>query len=139
MVATSAALTLSGVPFMGPIGGARVGLINDEFVLNPAVDQMEESKLDLMVAGTSDAVLMVESEAQNLPEQTMLDAVMFGHKGFQPVIDAIIRLAEKAAKEPREFVTPDNSELKAKVTEIVGSDLADALQNHVQDRASRCD
>ncbi|SNZ19987.1 polyribonucleotide nucleotidyltransferase [Cohaesibacter gelatinilyticus] len=128
MVATSAALTLSGVPFMGPIGGARVGLINDEFVLNPAVDQMEESKLDLMVAGTSDAVLMVESEAQNLPEQTMLDAVMFGHKGFQPVIGAIIRLAEKAAKEPREFVTPDNSELKAKVTEIVGSELADAYK-----------
>ncbi len=102
MVAASAALTLSGVPFMGPIGGARVGYIDGEYVLNPHVDEMPESKLDLVVAGTSDAVLMVESEAQELSEDVMLGAVMFGHNGFQPVIDAIIKLAEVAAKEPRE-------------------------------------
>ena len=101
MVAASAALTLSGVPFMGPIGGARVGLINGAFVLNPQIDEMIESKLDLVVAGTDDAVLMVESEASELSEDDMLGAVMFGHKGFQPVIDLIIKLAERAAKEPR--------------------------------------
>jgi polyribonucleotide nucleotidyltransferase len=93
MVAASAALTISGVPFMGPIGGARVGLINGAFVLNPQVDELLESKLDLIVAGTADAVLMVESEAKELSEDDMLSAVMFGHKGFQPVIDAIIKLA----------------------------------------------
>jgi polyribonucleotide nucleotidyltransferase len=128
MVAASAALCLSGVPFMGPIGGARVGLINDEFVLNPAIDQMEDSKLDLVVAGTNDAVLMVESEAQNLSEETMLNAVMFGHRGFQPVIEAIIRLAEKAAKEPRAFSMPDYSELAAKVEDIAGEDLQAAFK-----------
>src|SRR6267378_2634057 len=100
MIAASAALTLSGAPFMGPIGAARVGFINNEYVLNPQVDEMPESKLDLVVAGTKDAVLMVESEAKELPEAVMLGAVMFGHKHFQPVIDAIIQLAEKAAKEP---------------------------------------
>jgi polyribonucleotide nucleotidyltransferase len=98
MVATSAALTLSGVPFMGPVGAARVGFINNEYVLNPQIDEMQESQLDLVVAGTQDAVLMVESEAKELNEQVMLGAVMFGHRHFQPVIDAIIRLAEKAAK-----------------------------------------
>ena len=128
MVAASAALCISGVPFMGPIGGARVGLINDEFVLNPGIDQMEDSKLDLIVAGTNDAVLMVESEAQNLSEETMLNAVMFGHRGFQPVIEAIIRLAEKAAKEPRAFSMPDYSELAAKVEEIAGEDLQAAFK-----------
>ncbi|RUY87564.1 polyribonucleotide nucleotidyltransferase, partial [Mesorhizobium sp. M7A.F.Ca.CA.001.12.2.1] len=109
IVATSAALTLSGVPFMGPVGGARVGYINGEYVLNPHVDEMQESKLDLVVAGTADAVLMVESEAKELGEELMLGAVMFGHKGFQPVIDAIIKLAEVAAKEPRDFTAPDYS------------------------------
>ncbi|WP_119306557.1 polyribonucleotide nucleotidyltransferase [Cohaesibacter haloalkalitolerans] len=128
MVAASAALCISGVPFMGPIGGARVGLINDEFVLNPGIDQMEDSKLDLVVAGTNDAVLMVESEAQNLSEETMLNAVMFGHRGFQPVIEAIIRLAEKAAKEPRAFSMPDYSELAAKVEDIAGEDLQAAFK-----------
>ena len=102
LVASSAALTLSGIPFMGPIGGARVGFINGEFVLNPTVEQMKTSDLDLVVAGTRDAVLMVESEAKELSEEKMLGAVMFGHKGFQPVIDAIIRLAERAARQPRE-------------------------------------
>ena len=103
MVAASAALTLSGAPFMGPIGGARVGFINNEYVLNPTIDEMKESQLDLVVAGTQDAVLMVESEAKELSEEIMLGAVMFGHRHFQPVIEAIIQLAEKAAKEPRDF------------------------------------
>ena len=98
MVAASAALTLSGVPFMGPIGGARVGYIKDEIVVNPTLEQMKDSALDLVVAGTADAVLMVESEAKELSEDTMLKAVMAGHAAFQPVIDAIIRLAEKAAQ-----------------------------------------
>lgn len=82
MIAASAALTLSGVPFMGPVGGARVGYINGEYVLNPHLDEMDESVLDLVVAGTQDAVLMVESEAKELNEEIMLGAVMFGHKGF---------------------------------------------------------
>ena len=117
IVATSAALTLSGVPFMGPIGGARVGYINGEYVLNPHVDEMPESKLDLVVAGTGDAVLMVESEAKELDEDVMLGAVMFGHKGFQPVIDAIIKLAEVAAKDPRDFTPPNYGELEAEMLE----------------------
>src|SRR6476659_6273818 len=108
MVAVSAALTLSGAPFMGPIGGARVAFINNEFVLNPQIDEMTESQLDLVVAGTQDAVLMVESEAKELPEEIMLGAVMFGHRHFQPVISAIIELAETAAKEPRELTEIDN-------------------------------
>ena len=105
MVAASAALTLSGAPFMGPIGGARVAFINDEYVLNPTLDEMPQSQLDLVVAGTQDAVMMVESEAKELSEDIMLGAVMFGHRHFQPVIEAIIKLAEKAAKEPRDLVS----------------------------------
>jgi polyribonucleotide nucleotidyltransferase len=123
MVAASAALTLSGAPFMGPIGAARVGFINNEFVLNPQIDEMTESNLDLVVAGTQDAVLMVESEAKELPEEVMLGAVMFGHRHFQPVIEAIIRLAEKAAKEPRELVVPDNADLEKKMLGVVEQDL----------------
>ena len=128
MVASSAALTLSGVPFMGPIGGARVGYINGEYVLNPLVDDMPESSLDLVVAGTNDAVLMVESEAKELNEDIMLGAVMFGHKGFQPVIDAIIKLAETAAKEPRELVLPDHSELFGKVKALAEAELVAAYK-----------
>ncbi|MEJ8572739.1 polyribonucleotide nucleotidyltransferase [Microbaculum marinum] len=128
MVASSAALTLSGAPFMGPIGAARVGYIDGEYVLNPMLDQLEQSSLDLVVAGTGDAVLMVESEAQELPEDVMLGAVMHGHKGFQPVIDAIIRLAERAAKEPRDIAVADNSEIEAKVSEIGAKGLADAYK-----------
>ena len=128
MVAASAALTLSGVPFMGPIGGARVGYINGEYVLNPHIDEMEESKLDLVVAGTGDAVLMVESEAKELPEDVMLGAVMFGHKGFQPVIDAIIKLAEVAAKEPRDFTAAELSELEAEMLALVEAELRDAYK-----------
>src|SRR3989442_5573494 len=123
MVAASAALTLSGAPFMGPIGAARVGFINNEYVLNPVLDEMPESQLDLVVAGTQDAVLMVESEAKELTEEVMLGAVMFGHRHFQPVIEAIIRLAEKAAKEPRELVLPDNQALEKEMLGLVESDL----------------
>ncbi|MDX8468109.1 polyribonucleotide nucleotidyltransferase [Mesorhizobium sp. VK23B] len=135
IVATSAALTLSGVPFMGPIGGARVGYINGEYVLNPHIDEMEESKLDLVVAGTADAVLMVESEAKELSEDLMLGAVVFGHKSFQPVIDAIIKLAEVAAKEPRDFTAPDYSELEGEMLKIVGDELREAYK--ITDKQSR--
>jgi polyribonucleotide nucleotidyltransferase len=128
MIGASAALTLSGVPFMGPIGAARVGYIDGEYVLNPVADRMPSSDLDLVVAGTGDAVLMVESEAKELSEDVMLGAVMHGHKGFQPVIDAIIRLAEKAAKEPREHVVEDVSELESKLRELVEADLRAAYK-----------
>jgi polyribonucleotide nucleotidyltransferase len=126
MVAASAALTISGVPFMGPVGAARVGFINNEFVLNPQIDEMTESNLDLVVAGTQDAVLMVESEAKELPEEVMLGAVMFGHRHFQPVIEAIIRLAEKAAKEPRDLVEVDNAELEKEMLGLVEPQLRSA-------------
>ena len=128
MVAASAALTLSGVPFMGPIGAARVGYIGGEYVLNPHIDEMEESKLDLVVAGTSDAVLMVESEAHELSEEVMLGAVMFGHKNFQSVINAIIKLAEVAAKEPREFLPEDLSELESEMLKVIEADLREAYK-----------
>src|SRR5216110_3209020 len=123
MIAASAALTLSGAPFMGPIGAARVGFVNDEYVLNPLLDEMTESQLDLVVAGTQDAVLMVESEAKELSEEVMLGAVMFGHRHFQPVIDAIIQLAEKAAKEPRELVVADHAALEKEMLGLVEQDL----------------
>ena len=127
MVAASAALTLSGVPFLGPIAAARVGLIDGQFVLNPMVDEMAKSDLDLVVAGTVDAVMMVESEAKELPEKQMLEAVMFGQRGFQPVIDAIIKLAEKAAKEPWDFQPPDKSKYKDKARALVEADLRKAF------------
>jgi polyribonucleotide nucleotidyltransferase len=126
MVAASAALTLSGVPFMGPIGGARVGFINGEYVLNPQIDRMADSSLDLVVAGTVDAVLMVESEAKELSEDVMLGAVMFGHRGFQPVIDLIIKLAERSAKEPRNFTANDDSSLQKRVAELAEAGLRSA-------------
>ena len=128
LVAVSAALTISGVPFRGPIGGARVGYIDGEYVLNPTIDQMQDTNLDLVVAGTTDAVLMVESEADELSEEIMLGAVMFGHKHFQPVIEACIRMAEKAAKEPREMEEKDDSVLEAKVAELAKSGLEAAYQ-----------
>ena len=127
MVAVSAALTLSGVPFQGPIGGAKVGYINGALKLNPTIQEMADSSLDLVVAGTADAVLMVESEAKELSEDLMLQAVMMGHAGFQPVIDAIIKLAEVAAKEPRDFTTPDHSELESKILKLVEAELRDAF------------
>src|ERR1700687_2466185 len=123
MVASSAALTLSGAPFMGPVGAARVGFINNEYVLNPQLDEMSETQLDLVVAGTGDAVLMVESEAKELPEEVMLGAVMFGHKQCQPVIDAIISLAEKAAKEPRDFALPESAKLEQEMRGLIDADL----------------
>ncbi len=140
MVAASAALTLSGVPFMGPIGAARVGWIDGEYVLNPVLDSEVDNRLDLVVAGTHDAVMMVESEAKELSEEIMLGAVMFGHAGFQPVIEAIIRLAEKAAKEPRDFTAPDLSAVEAAVLEIAEADLREAYKNTVkQDRYKAVD
>src|SRR6185295_12290020 len=134
-VAASAALTLSGAPFMGPIGAARVAFIGNEFVLNPQLDEAAESTLDLVVAGTSDAVLMVESEAKELPEEIMLGAVMFGHRHFQPVIEAIIDLAEKAAKEPRDLKVVDNDALEKEMLGIVESDLRSAYA--VADKMAR--
>jgi len=127
LVAASAALTLSGVPFLGPIGAARVGVIGGQFVLNPMIDEMANSDLDLVVAGTGDAVMMVESEAKELTEKQMLEAVMFGQRGFQPVIDAIIKLAEKAAKEPWNFQPPDASKYTDKVKALVEADLRKAF------------
>ena len=135
MIAASAALTLSGAPFMGPIGGARVGFINNEYVLNPALDEMPESQLDLVVAGTQDAVLMVESEAKELSEEVMLGAVMFGHRHFQPVIEAIIKLAEKAAKEPRELTVADNAALEKEMLGLVEKELRAAYA--VPDKMAR--
>ena len=129
MVAASAALTLSGVPFMGPIGAARVGFIDGEYVLNPTLDQLDENnRLDLVVAGTDDAVMMVESEIQELTEEQVLGGVMFAHKGFQPVIQAIIELAEHAAKEPWDFQAEDLSPLIGKITDLVGEDLKAAYK-----------
>ena len=135
MVATSAALAISGVPFQGPIGGARVGLIDGDYVLNPNIDEMDESDLDLIVAGTKDAVLMVESEASVLSEEVMLGAVMFGHEEFQPVIDAVAELAKKAAKDTREHTAPDHSDLKKNVLKLVGKDIEKAYK--ISDKQER--
>ena len=129
MIAVSAALTLSGVPFMGPIAAARVGFINDEYVLNPTKEQLnDECKLDLVVAGTDSAVLMVESEAMELSEEIMLGAVSFGQDSFKPVTKAIIKLAEKAAKEPRELEEIDLSDLQETVSKIVREELISAYK-----------
>jgi len=119
MVGASAALTISGLPFMGPIAGARVGYIEGEYVLNPTVDQMADTDLDLVVAGTTEGVLMVESEAKELSEEVMLSAVKFGHEAILPVINAIIELAEVCAKEPRAL--PEAPEGKDALTEKVRS------------------
>jgi len=121
MIAASAALTISGVPFMGPIGAARVGFVDGEYILNPEVDDMQklrenaEQRLDLVIAGTKDAVMMVESEAYELSEEEMLGAVKFGHEAMQPVIDLILDFAEDCAKEPFDFQAPDYADLFAKV------------------------
>lgn len=135
MVAVSAALTISGVPFLGPIGAARVGFANGEYILNPTLEEMKESNLDLVVAGTGDAVLMVESQAGELTEDVMLGAVMHGHREFQPVINAIISLAEKCAKEPRDVPENNDDELKEKVSGIARGDLEAAYQE--ADKSSR--
>ncbi len=128
MVASSAALTISGVPFMGPIGAARVGYVDGEYVLNTPIDKRGDSKLDLVMAGTADAVLMVESEAQELSEEVMLGAVMFGHEQSRKVIEAIIKLAELAAKDPRDFTPPDYSDLEKDVLALAEADLRAAYK-----------
>ena len=129
MIAASAAMTLSGVPFMGPIGAARVGYKDGEYQLNPSDAEIATGELDLMVAATHDAVMMVESEAKELSEDVMLGAVMFAHKASQQVIDAIIQLAEKAAKEPWELKQgQDLSAHKTKLKSLIGADLAAAYK-----------
>ena len=136
MVAASAALTISGVPFMGPIGAARVGYKDGEYQLNPSLDQTKEGELDLVVAATQNAVMMVESEAKELSEEVMLGAVMFAHKASAQVIDAIIKLAEKAAKEPWEIDLSDNTtEMKAKLKTLIGKDIAAAYK--ITDKSAR--
>ncbi|RMC34447.1 polyribonucleotide nucleotidyltransferase [Paracoccus alkanivorans] len=143
MIAASAALTISGVPFMGPIGAARVGFVDGEYVLNPEVSDMDnlrqnpEQRLDLVVAGTKDAVMMVESEAYELSEAEMLGAVKFGHEQMQPVIDLIIQLAEAAAKEPFDFQSPDYSALYARVKELGEADMRAAYA--IRDKSERQD
>ena len=129
LVAASAALTISGIPFMGPIGAARVGYIDGEYVLNTPIDRRDESQLDLVMAGTRDAVLMVESEASELSEEVMLGAVMFGHEQSIKVIDAIIKLAELAAKDPRDFEPEDLSELQEEMLKIIEDDVRAAYGN----------
>ena len=130
LVGASAALTLSGVPFLGPIGAARVGYIDGEYVLNPQIDEMSNSILDLVVAGTVDGVLMVESEAQQLSEEVMLGAVMFGHREFQPIIEAIISMAESAAKEPWDVAQtpPEHEAVAAKVRDRSEDGLREAYK-----------
>ena len=137
MIAVSAALTLSGVPFMGPIAAARVGYINDEYILNPTKEQLDEDcKLDLVVAGTDSAVLMVESEAKELSEEVMLGAVSFGQDSFKPVTKAIIQLAEKAAKEPRELEEIDLSDLQEIVGKVVREKLLSAYKESDKQKRS---
>ena len=124
MVACSAALVISGAPFMGPIGAARVGYVDGQYILNPTLDELKESQMDLVLAGTTDAVMMVESEIQELPEDIVLGGIEFAHKGMQPVIDAIIELAEHSAKEPFDFTPDDTDAVKAEMKRIVGKDIA---------------
>ena len=129
MIGASAALVLSGVPFAGPIGAARVGYVNDTYVLNPTKQQLHRSKLDLVVAGTAQAVLMVESEADILPEDVMLGAVVYGHEQMQAVIQAINELADEVNPEVWDWKAPEtNAELVAKVKEISGSLIAEAFK-----------
>ena len=130
MIGCSAALTLSGIPFFGPVAAARVGFSNGEYILNPTAGQLAASKLDLVMAGTVEGVLMVESEAQELSEDVMLGAVTFGHTQFQPVIQAIIELAEHAAKEPWTIdePAPELAALTTRVGELARVSLGEAYQ-----------
>jgi polyribonucleotide nucleotidyltransferase len=142
LVGASAALTLSGLPFFGPIAGCRVGYINGEYVLNPKLDELPKSSLELVVAGTTEGVLMVESEAKELSEDVMLGAVMFGHRSFQPVLQAIIELAESAAKEP--WALPEKpanaATIEEKVRAAVASDLTAAYgEQQKQTRSNKLD
>ncbi len=140
MIAASAALTISGVPFMGPIAAARVGFRNGEYELNPTQDAAldEEGRLDLVVAATNDAVMMVESEAKELTEEEMLGAVMFAHDECRKVIGAIIDLAEQAAKDPWELAsTDDNADMKSAIKQMIGDDIAAAYK--LTDKSARSD
>jgi polyribonucleotide nucleotidyltransferase len=138
MNGTSAALAISGIPVQAPIGAVRVGYIRDEFVLNPTYQQMEESKLDLIVAGTRDAVLMVESEAGELSEETMLNAVMFGHEGIQPIIDAIEALAEDVGKEPMVIDVAGDEEIQRLVDQAYEADVREIYAiTDKQERSTR--
>jgi len=142
MVGASAALTISGIPFLGPIAGARVGYIDGSYVLNPKIDELPSSQLDLVVAGTQEGVLMVESEAKELSEQVMLGAVMFGHQQFQPVIQAIIELAEACAKDPWDLKgpSPEAAEIEAKLRGAISDDLSAAYaEQQKQARSNRLD
>ena len=138
LVAASAAMTLSGVPFMGPIGAARVGYLNGEYILNPTDEQVAQGELDLVVAATYDAVMMVESEAKELSEEIMLGAVLFAHKACKEVVKAIVKLAEQAAKEPWEMAEQaDLSAAKDKLKKLVGKDIAAAYK--ITDKSKRSD
>jgi len=130
LVGCSAALTLSGIPFFGPVGAARVGYRNGQYLLNPTAEQLADSKLDLVVAGTTEGVLMVESEAQELTEEVMLGAVNFGHKAFQPVIQAIIELAEHAAKDPWPLPEPSEEQrtVQARLGELARAGVTEAYR-----------
>lgn len=134
LVGASAALTISGIPFMGPIGAARVAYIDGEYILNPLQEQMADTDLDMVVAGTTNAVNMVESEANELSEDVMLGAVMFAHKSFQPVIDMIVDLAEGCAKEPWDLpeAPADQDELLARVSAAAEDGLRDAYKETVK-------
>jgi len=127
IIASSAALSISGLPFQGPVAASRVGYINDKYVLNPSKEQLKESKLDLVVAGTKDAVLMVESEASGLSEKQMLDAVKFGHENFFPVIKAIESLKKKCAKEEWKLEEKDYSKLNKQISKELTKDLEKAF------------
>src|SRR5690606_31098991 len=138
MIAASAALTISGVPFMGPIGAVRVGFKDGEYQLNPSMAQVAEGRLDLVVAATHDAVMMVESEAKELTEEEMLGAVMFAHEESRKVVGAIIDLAEKAAKDPWEIdMSDDKSAMKEELRGIIGADIAAAYK--LTDKSARSD
>jgi polyribonucleotide nucleotidyltransferase len=142
MIGASAALTLSGIPFLGPIGAARVGYVDGQYVLNPRLDQSDQSALDLVVAGTAEGVLMVESEAKELSEEVMLGAVTFGHEAMRPVIKAIIGLAEQCAKEPWALpeTPPEISETAAKLRAQFETELREAYRETVkQQRYGRID
>ena len=136
IIASSAALAISGLPFQGPIAASRVGYINDEYVLNPSKEQLIESKLDLVVAGTKDAVLMVESETSGMTEKQMLDAVKFGHEKFVPVIKAIDSLAKKCAKEAWVVEEKDYTDLKAKISKELTKDLEKAFSEKDKQKRS---
>ncbi len=130
MVAASAALTLSGLPFLGPLGAIKIGLIDDEFVVNPSKSQLLNSKLELVLAGTKEGVLMIESEAHELSEKQMLDAVVLGQENYKTVIKAIISLAKKAAKEPWDLKEKDEEikSLPSKINEDFGKEFIDAYK-----------